>query len=493
MLGCPKTCPIRDNQFHFSSEFRSIEKIEWASGNQGKLWDYNLNYFDCLTATCDECDQVSNVQLLRKWVKDNSPGGKVTWDPYPTSVRIINYIKFSLISSHELKDLDRNFYKQAKYLRSRIEWHLRGNHLSTNAKALLFAGYFFGSTESDCWKKFAERLFLEQIDEQVLCDGGHFELSPMYHSLFVEDCLDLINLLNTFDAKDTVLYRKLTSIVPLMIDWLRVMTHPCGELSFFNDSTLGIAPTLASLEDYARRLKLDITPQKFQSFRLLEQSGYFSAISKDAKLIGDVGEIGASYQPGHGHADILAFEFSLGETRVVVNGGISTYEPGSLRSAERSTKNHSTLHLNDQNSSEVWSSFRVGRRAVPIGLEIVETDTQVIIQCSHAGFRLRKNSVEHMRTWILSDRSLVVKDSLSVDKVTGMVVFKFHPNCHIESRNLDSYQIRSDHGDELVLTIAMGYSFLRESWYSPGFGQRIPTTDLWIETRTSMSEVKFEW
>jgi uncharacterized heparinase superfamily protein len=32
-----------------------------------------------------------------------------------------------------------------------------------------------------------------ELPEQVLADGGNFERSPMYHAIFLEDVLDLIN------------------------------------------------------------------------------------------------------------------------------------------------------------------------------------------------------------------------------------------------------------------------------------------------------------
>jgi hypothetical protein len=42
---------------------------------------------------------------------------------------------------------------QARWLSKRIEWHILGNHLFSNAKALVFAGLFFSSKESENWLK----------------------------------------------------------------------------------------------------------------------------------------------------------------------------------------------------------------------------------------------------------------------------------------------------------------------------------------------------
>ena len=67
--------------------------------------------------------------------------------------------------------------------------------------------------------------------------------------------------------------------------------------------------------------------------------------------------------PGHAHADTLSFEMSIDSKRLVVNSGVSTYSSNEERLLQRGTPCHSTLNYGNLNSSEVWSSFRVGRRA----------------------------------------------------------------------------------------------------------------------------------
>ena len=80
-------------------------------------------------------------------------------------------------------------------------------------------------------------------------------------------------------------------------------------------------------------------------------------------IIADVADIGPDYIPGHGHADVLSFELSLFGKRVIVNSGISTYELSEDRYKQRSTELHSTITIDNKNSSEVWGGFRVANRA----------------------------------------------------------------------------------------------------------------------------------
>ena len=57
-----------------------------------------------------------------------------------------------------------------------------------------FSGYYQDGLEPKKWLKGLYLLDL-QIDEQIKEDGGHFENSPMYHNIILEDILDIINLL----------------------------------------------------------------------------------------------------------------------------------------------------------------------------------------------------------------------------------------------------------------------------------------------------------
>ena len=82
-----------------------------------------------------------------------------------------------------------------------------------------------------------------------------------------------------------------------------------------------------------------------------------------SKLIFDAAAVGASYIPGHAHADTLSFEMSIGIERVFVNTGTSEYGLTQNRINQRKTRSHNTVEVDGLDSSKVWSNFRVGNRA----------------------------------------------------------------------------------------------------------------------------------
>ena len=159
----------------------------------------------------------------------------------------------------------------------------------------------------------------------------------MYHSIFLEDLLDLVNIHHTFN-KETI--SGVEDKIPLMLYWLKSMCHPDGGISFFNDTAFGVAPSLDELLDYAKRLSIKNISEKVKTLEYLKDSGYIRVERENLVAMLDVANIGPDYIPGHGHADVLSFELSLFGKRVIVNSGTSIYGTSSERHKQRSTLSH---------------------------------------------------------------------------------------------------------------------------------------------------------
>ena len=380
-----------DWSFKFLNKRKRLEMVGWDGPDCEKLWRYNQHYFNDLNATGASARRDLHIDLMLDWVANNRPGRGVGWDSYPTSLRIVNWVKWVLSDNAMPDECLESLAVQARWLHKRIEWHILGNHLFANAKALIFAGLFFDDDESEKWLNTGLNILAREMDEQILSDGGHFELSPMYHSIVLEDVLDLINLLRAFPhmAGEAHLKQLQTKAVD-MLQWLDTMCHPDGEIAFFNDAVFNVAPSPAAIRSYANRLnikpRLSSINQNVPLFKQCSDSGYVALEGRHAKLLLDVASIGPDYLPGHGHADTLSFEMSLFGKRTLVNRGISQYGNGEVRQVERGTAAHNTVEINNENSSEVWSGFRVARRARPFGLEIDKIEGSIKVSCSHDGY-----------------------------------------------------------------------------------------------------------
>ena len=315
----------------------------WNDPAHERLWLYNLHHFDDLTAGGGAEALALRRAMVARWIAENPPGSGTGWEPYPTALRIVNWIKWALGGQAMQPEWLHSLAIQTRWLADRLEWRLLGNHLMADIKALIFAGLYFDGPEAAAWLARGLELHRAQLAEQVLEDGGHFERSPMYHAIMLEDLLDLINLGAASGAVDAERLRAWGAVAERMGNWLLAMTHPDKAISFFNDAAFGIAATPEALGAYAARLGEMNFGAPLRVW--LNDSGYVRLALGDALALIDIAPIGPDYLPGHAHADTLSFELSLGPERLVVNGGTSTYAEGAQRTLERATASHSTVEV----------------------------------------------------------------------------------------------------------------------------------------------------
>ena len=469
---------LNKDTFYFLNKSWSLPEIGW-NGNDNtvpKLWRYNQHYFDDLNAIDASKRKLWHDQLLIHWVNNNPVGKGVGWEPYPISLRIVNWIKWHLSGNILSDSCILSLALQTRWLSKRIEKHILANHLFSNAKALIFTGLFFSSKESEIWLNKGLKIIDDELNEQVLSDGGNFERSPMYHSIFLEDILDLINISQVYPkAIQERQVNKWIKKLSDMLRWLDTMSHPDGEISFFNDSAMGIAPNLNELINYAQRLGIKYTAYKFNTVTNLSHTGYVRLTSRNAIALLDVAPIGPDYQPGHAHADTLSFELSLFGQRLLVNGGTSEYENSPVRQYERSTKAHNTVVVNNENSSEVWSRFRVARRAYPFDLIVKELENFVSITCSHDGYKRLFGKPIHKRNWQLFNSSLIITDHIMGSFKNAYAYFHFHPSVTIVKNQNSKFNLEMSNGQNIVIEAKIGKPIIQTSYYSPEFGKRIKT------------------
>src|SRR5262249_15393629 len=191
------------------------------------------------------------------------------------------------------------------------------------------------------------------------------------------------------------------------LKWLTTMSHADGEIAFFNDAAIGVASSAAELEQYAASLGVTHAQSATTPLSYLEDSGYVRMQEGPATLFFDVGRLGPDYLPAHAHADTLSFELSLDGRRVLVNSGTSTYH-GPLRQWQRGTAAHNCLTVDDVDSSEVWGSFRVARRAQPLNVRIEVG----LASAGHDGYRRLSGSPIHRRQCKLSAGRLQIEDTI---------------------------------------------------------------------------------
>ena len=396
---------LGDSSFCFLNLSKRFEpKIDWNYATYGKLWTYNITYFDFLSQ-----NHKDSLFMIENFI-DNIESIKDGLEPFPISLRGINWIKY--LSYHKIKNqkIDNSLYAQYYILLDNLEYHLLGNHLLENAFSLLFGAYYF---QDEVLYKKSKKILLEHLEEQILNDGGHFELSPMYHQIMLFRVLDCMNLVKNSNWQNRELLEFLTIKAEKMLGWLKAISYKNGDIPLLNDSTNGIAPTTEQLFKYSQDLNLKIPNSK------LLDSGYRKINQDRYECIVDIGEIGAKYIAGHAHADTFNFELRIDCKPFIVDTGLSTYETCNRRDIERSTFSHNTVEVEGKNQSEIWGGFRVGNRANIIDLK----ESNNTIKATHNGY----GDILHTREWIFKKDTIIIRDNLT-KKSQSIAILHFHPD-----------------------------------------------------------------
>lgn len=345
----------------------------WHREGRSHLWNFNLHYFEFLHPLTKQFQETGNreylqktVQMIRGWMKHNPQrDGGDGWSAYTISLRLTNWMAYysavqPFLEASFREELEASIYEQYLYLSGHLERDILGNHYFENLKALVLCALFF---DDDAALRGFSPAFLEECTREILPDGMHFELSPMYHKIVLEGLLRVDAGFRRVGVHNSELERKIWDMTTAIFSMERGLSHT----PLFNDSGDNVAKSLCALLKCASKY-LDITPV----YRpVLPNSGYYFFTNGDWKLIVDAGAAGPDYIPGHSHCDAMSFELYRDGEPYLVNCGTYAYQCDQ-RHYFRSTQAHNTVQVEDTEQSEIWSTFRLAGRSRTRVLEVMK-------------------------------------------------------------------------------------------------------------------------
>lgn len=458
-------CPPGRFRFH-GVEHDLGDLREWQAP-ASRLWNYHLHYLDGLRQQDVPTEERS--RLLEAWIVANPPGTTPGWEPYPTALRLVNALGF-LAAAGGAPDgrVLRSLALQAWWLEGTLEWDLGANHLWKDALALAWAGRLLGGDSSVRWQRRGDALLRRELRRQVLPDGFHYERTPTYHALLVEDLLRLDSLL---EGEEGPLRTEVMEALVRTGAALATILHPDGEIVLLNDSAFGQAPRgdgLVAAASARVGAGLAAVPGG------LAEAGILRLECDGAVLFFDVGETGDRRQPGHAHADTLTFELSVDGRRVFVDAGVHDYEGGVLRRYARGTLAHNTVALDDADQSEMWDVFRVGRRARPLDVQAGRRGALPWASAAHDGYRGLPGSPLHRRRIDgLPGGGFRIHDEVSGaghHRVRSSL--RVHPALTVHLADASRITLEGE-GLRILVVRESGPPFsLEEGWYFPRMGER---------------------
>ena len=476
---------------------RDSENIPWYAKEIARRQMFHANYCDFLNVDLSAAEESEllhrAIEIALSWCDQSPTGREVGWHPFLLSLRIVNWLKFLVQNANraveagyetQIKEILISLRIQVLSLESRLERELLANHLLKNAKALVFAGTLLEAPESVRWRGLGQRLLREQIAEQILSDGGHIERSPMYHAWVLDDMLDIRNLFASCPPDAPECASELSNCIERMTRYLGQIIHPDGEIPLLNDSQLGVTRPTAQILEQAGAYEVKTGPRGTE-VQIFKDTGYavIRDLSSQSFLIFDCGPLGPDYQPGHGHSDVLSYELTLHGQRVIVDTGVSSYQPSPERHYERSTAAHNTIRVDGSEQAEIWGNFRVGRRPSVSRIRHGQFTNVRFLQGAHFGYRhlgiVHSRAIVHLglNSWVFVDRV----SGKGNHKVESFIHFyptigvrpvmdseTFSPDVTVPRWSLEFDGLRY-----VLMTFGDGTLTQAEAWYSPGFAIRL--------------------
>ncbi len=476
--------------------------INWLPDTETKLWIYNLHYFDHARELARHYKSDHNKQhyllfksLVEQWIDACPVAMPVAWDAYPISLRINNWLRaYSVFANFLSEDktfasqLRASLYNQALYLEKHLELQLQNNHLLENGRSLWLASIFFNSSDSDRWRAIGSNIIWKGLDDNFFDDGGHDELSPMYHQIML-DMYKEIAAVAQYQQLETPSH--LNERLVKMQNWLVSVLHPDERLPLFNDSAHLIAASPTTSIDSSITCSDGLTA--------LPDSGYFMLRDKKNRnfLIFDAGLMGADHRSGHSHCDILSYELSIAGRRLIIDSGVSDYfKDPATRNYFRSTRAHNTVVIDGEEQSQIWDVFRVARRARPRQAHWAEDDNLQWVSASHTGYERLTNPVFHNRKIAYVDsRFWIIIDKLTASgQHVAESFIHFHPSTVITNppqlgENKKPGKVAQDSNE--IQIHPWGYESCHsyhgetnpmQGWYASEFGKEVENTVWGLKT-----------
>ncbi len=386
----------------FRGEMRDIETLDLAKPDWGKPFAEHLHSFAWLRDLSTVATRARGApiaeHLMSLWLATHADTvGGLAWRPDLWGRRILFWTCHAplILSSADLiyrskvlnalargaRHLDRGADKAAAGAPRIAAW------CGVVAAGLLIPG-------GEPRQAFGEAGLLRALGTGLFDDGGSVSRSPV----MLLDCIQLLTMLQeTYAARRMELPEPVAATLTRMVAALLGVMHGDRALS----SWQGGGP-LAETEVAA---VIGASGVRTRPLRQARDWGYQRLAAGTAVLVVDAAPPPVARLVEGGCASTLAFEFSDGPARIVVNCGGAragvAQLPAALAEGLRSTAAHSTLTIADSNSTAIHADGTLGRGVAEVELSRQESDAASRIEASHDGY-VRRWGFAHRRQLMLT-------------------------------------------------------------------------------------------
>ncbi len=485
---------IINQRFRFCGQDFSFSQHKWKPENANPDYVTMLHGFEWLrdlrAVGGDHARKTARL-FVKDWIQHYKRWDGLAWRPDIVGTRLASWIglhDFFLSSADDGYRLTvfEAMQKQSRYLARVLPGQTKGSRLITALKGQIYACLALPNSQPRLFQ--ALTLLTDELNKQILPDGGHIERNPLTHAQTLRHLIDIRAALR---CAGLVIPETLQSAIHQMAPILRFYCHGDGKLAQFNGSSEFDPALLNMIAQQAHAAGKVGTAAPHTGYERLQ-------IGRSVVLF----DVGTPPGPGYDaqvHAAPLSFEFSSGRERIVVNcghaGAICRSMPLSM--ALRQTAAHSTATIAETNAIELRPEGGIGRHPKTIHLHHDATKDQVVVAASHDGYHSNLGVI-HNRQLYLGDEG---EDFRGNDSFVGSAghpfVIRFHLHPSIKASltgNNTGVLLRGRSGAGWRFRCIGASVALEESVYLENPDQPLqPTQQIILTGHTSDKETVLKW
>jgi uncharacterized heparinase superfamily protein len=484
---------IVQDRFRFVGQTFVARAHQWHPEDAHPDWLTELHSFEWLrdlrALGGDQARRTARL-MVTDWLQHFKRWDSLAWRPDLVGARLAAWIglhDFFLASADDgyRAAVFDSIQKQSRYLTRVLPGHLRGSRLITALRGQIYACLALPQSQPRLFQ--ALSLLHDEINRQILPDGGHIERNPTTHTQVLRHLIDIRAALR---CAGLAIPESISQAIHAMATTLRFYCHGDGKLTQMNGGTEGDHILIDTILQQAHaNTKPAIS---------LPHTGYERLSLGRSVLIMDVGTPPMVGYDSHIHAAPLSFEFSVARERLIINCGHggALSKRSILSSVLRHTAAHSVAAIADTNSVELRPEGGVGRHPRTIHLHHEQSADHLLIVASHDGYHSNLGVI-HTRQLYLADQG---EDLRGEDAFVGSaghplaIRFHLHPDVRASLTGQSGVLLRTRSGAGWRFRASGAHITLEDSVYVSRVGEAMKkTTQIVLTTHTEDKDKTVKW
>ena len=480
---------LLDGRLRFLNHSVKAADIHAGTVNPGTAWLTEYHRFAWLRdmrAVGSEAARIEARTDVLEWIRRNQKWHPLSWRPDILSERLSNWLTHAeFISAGADSAFAEAFLdsvaRQVRHLRRAGRFVGPGLNRLVVLKALIYASLCLPGAIRHMPRLL--RALAAACDRQILPDGGHIERNPAAQ---LEALRHLIDIRTALEATKIEIPEALLRAIDRAAPMLRFFRHGDGGLALFNGSDEG--------EAWLTDVVLTRAEARGKPLASATHTGFERIAVNRTLVLVDTG-VPQDRVPG-AHAGTLSFELSVGKQRIVVNCGAFGGREESWRQVQRSTAAHSTLTVEDRNSTSLYPDATIGAGPKTLTCERMEADGNAWIDTSHDGY-LASNGLVHRRRIYMNAAGTDIRgeDSLAGSGEHKFAIrFHLHPSVKASLvKDGASVLLRLPGGAGWRMRCSGGVASLQESIYLGDRTEAKRSEQIVINGATAQGAAQVKW